>query len=194
MRGQHRRQETMFGNAPPDARMPQRHPLWPIQATVDRALAALAAEFETLHCTPAAHRFHRRICCATRCCRSSTRCAPSARWSSSSTTICCSAGSSDCPWTTRSGITRLSPRAGNSLCRVGGTGVFMTIPLDCSVPNRTSCCTAVGKVLACYSWNTSRVSRKLVDDSNSKGLNRHQRGVLFCCHCRGRGQKGVGSG
>jgi hypothetical protein len=49
MRGEHRRQETMFSYVAPEARVPERHPLRPIRAMVDQALAALDAEFEALY-------------------------------------------------------------------------------------------------------------------------------------------------
>ena len=49
MRGEHRRQETMFSYVAPEARVPERHPLRPIRAMVDQALSALDAEFEALY-------------------------------------------------------------------------------------------------------------------------------------------------
>ena len=49
MRGEHRRQETMFSYVAPEARVPERHPLRPIRAMVDQALAALDTEFEALY-------------------------------------------------------------------------------------------------------------------------------------------------
>lgn len=49
MRGEHRRQETMFSYVAPEARVPERHPLRPIRAMVDQALTALDAEFEALY-------------------------------------------------------------------------------------------------------------------------------------------------
>ena len=49
MRGEHRRQETMFSSVAPEARVPERHPLRAIRAMVDQALAALDAEFEALY-------------------------------------------------------------------------------------------------------------------------------------------------
>ncbi len=49
MRGEHRRQETMFSYVAPEARVPERHPLWPIRAMVDQALGALDAEFAALY-------------------------------------------------------------------------------------------------------------------------------------------------
>lgn len=49
MRGDRRRQETMFSYVSPEARVPQRHPLRPIREMVDRALAALDDDFEVLY-------------------------------------------------------------------------------------------------------------------------------------------------
>jgi transposase len=49
MRGEYRRQETMFRYVAPEARAPERHPLRTIRAMVDQALTALNAEFEALY-------------------------------------------------------------------------------------------------------------------------------------------------
>ncbi len=49
MRGEHRRQETMFSYVAPEARVPERHPLRALRAMVDQALTALDAEFEALY-------------------------------------------------------------------------------------------------------------------------------------------------
>jgi len=43
MRGEHRRQETMFRNVSPEARVPERYPLRAIRAMGNQALAALDA-------------------------------------------------------------------------------------------------------------------------------------------------------
>ena len=48
MRGEHRRQETMFSYVAREARVPGLHPLQPIPAMADQALAALDAELEAL--------------------------------------------------------------------------------------------------------------------------------------------------
>jgi transposase len=49
MRGDRRQQESMFSYVSPEARVPKRHPLRPIREMVDRALAALDDDFETLY-------------------------------------------------------------------------------------------------------------------------------------------------
>jgi transposase len=49
MRGEHRRQETMFSYVAPEARIPECHPLRAIRTMVDAALVALDAEFEALY-------------------------------------------------------------------------------------------------------------------------------------------------
>lgn len=49
MREEQRRQETLCSYVAPEARVPERHPLRPIRAMVDQALAVFDAELEALY-------------------------------------------------------------------------------------------------------------------------------------------------
>lgn len=49
MRGTDKRQESLFSYVSPEHRVPKTHPLRPIRAMVDAALAAMDAEFEALY-------------------------------------------------------------------------------------------------------------------------------------------------
>ena len=75
MRGDDRQQAGMLSYMSPEQRVPADHPLRPIRAMVDAALAALSPAFAQLYSPVAGRRSRPRSCCGPCCCKSSTACA-----------------------------------------------------------------------------------------------------------------------
>ena len=71
------RRGHLFSYVDLEERIPAKHPLRKIRQIVNDVLVCLDAEFEQLYGARGGSRSHRSGCCAPRCCRRSTRCAPS---------------------------------------------------------------------------------------------------------------------
>jgi len=82
--------------------VPADHPLRAIRAMVDAALEQMSPSLEALYACGGRPSVAPEYLLRRSSCRSSTRSPPSAAWSSSCATTCCCAGSSGCPWTSRS--------------------------------------------------------------------------------------------
>jgi hypothetical protein len=77
MRGSDRTTGSLFSYVDIEARVPAKHPLRPIRRIVNDVLAGLDAEFAALYEPTGRGSIRRSGCCAARCCRPSTRSAPS---------------------------------------------------------------------------------------------------------------------
>ncbi len=78
MRGEDPKQEAMFSYVSPEQRVPRDHPLRPIREMVDTILQEMSPRFARLYSHGGGLRSLPRGCCASCCCRSSTRCAANA--------------------------------------------------------------------------------------------------------------------
>jgi transposase len=78
MRGVDERTGSLFSFLDLEARVPKRHPLRKIRQIVNDALAALDGEFSKLYASEGRPSIAPENCCAPRCCRRSSLCAPSA--------------------------------------------------------------------------------------------------------------------
>jgi hypothetical protein len=78
MRVTDRSSGSLFSYVDLEQRVPGKHPLRVIKAIVEDVLRSLDAELERLYEGTGASRSRRSGCSGPRCCRRSTRCAPSA--------------------------------------------------------------------------------------------------------------------
>jgi transposase len=78
MRGTDERSGALFSFVDLEERVPKQHPLRKIRQIVNDALASLDGEFSRLYAAEGRPSIAPRSCCARRCCRRSTRSAPSA--------------------------------------------------------------------------------------------------------------------